>query len=59
VESEISVVVPHNLLHNRYMIETFVNAHLETILNLFVWSGVVLTVLAGVFIVKITASHNL
>jgi len=41
------------------MIETFVNAHLETILNLFTWSGVVLTVLAGIFIAKITTSHNL
>jgi hypothetical protein len=51
--------LPHNLLHNRNMIETIVNNNLETILQIFTWSGVLLTAAVGVFITKIAASHNL
>jgi len=51
VESEISVVVPHNLLHNRYMI--------ETVLPILMFTGVALTGVAAVFVTYVAAKHNL
>lgn len=41
------------------MIETVINNNLENLLNLFVWTGVILTAAAGVFITKIAAEHDL
>lgn len=41
------------------MIETILNNNLETLLQVFMLTGVALTVAAGVFIAKITIAHKL
>jgi hypothetical protein len=44
---------------NILMIEQFVNTHLESILQIFCWSGTLLTAVVGVFLVQITKSFRL
>jgi hypothetical protein len=41
------------------MIETVINSNIETLLNLFTWGGVVLTVIGIAIVCKVVTTHNL